>query len=127
MRGDSPAPIAPEAVVTFDRLDGFHVLRSFGDVRGEAVVPRNFLRATFRTLGSFIGLGSLEYLTDAERARSDALAALLGNAKAMGANGIVRLRFDASEQSDGSTCVRAYGEAMLLDPPPGYADGMFQR
>ena len=37
----------------------------------------------------------------------------------LGANGIVKLRFDAREQSDGSTRVAAYGEALLLDPAPG--------
>ncbi len=115
------SPIAPEAVVTFDRLDGFDVLQSLGDVRGEAVVARNFFRATFRTIGSLIGISAAECLTDAERGRAVALAALLHNAKSLGANGIVKLRFDAGEQSDGSTRVTAYGAAVLLDPAPGFA------
>lgn len=113
------APIAPEAVVTFDRLDGFEVVRSFGTVRGEAILPHSFIRATFRTIGTLIGMKESEFLTDAERARADALAALRDNARGLGANGIVKLRFDAREQSDGSTRVAAYGEALLLDPVPG--------
>ncbi|GAC1303933.1 MAG: hypothetical protein NVSMB19_14340 [Vulcanimicrobiaceae bacterium] len=120
MLAASAGAIAPEAVVTFDRLDGFAVLHSFGDVSGEAIVPRSFIRATVRTIGTLIGFGVAEYLTDAERARAQALAALLGNARALGANGVVKLRFDANEQSDGSTRVTAYGEAMLLDPAPGF-------
>ncbi len=111
--------IAPEAVVTFERLEGFRIVTSFGFVRGEAVTPGNFLRATFRTLGSFIGFGPVEYLTAAERARSGSLAALLGEAERKGANGVVRLHFDASERQDGSTRVLAYGEAVLLEPMPG--------
>jgi len=113
--------IAPEAVVTFDRLVGFDVLRSFGEVRGEAIVPRSFFRATVRTIGLLIGSNAAEVLTEAERARAEALAALLADARALGANGIVKLRFDAREQSDGSTRVTAHGEAMLLDPAPGFA------
>jgi len=111
--------IAPEAVVTFDQLDGFRVVKSLGLVRGEAVAPRNFLRSTFRSIGSFIGLAPVDYLSDAERARTESLAQLLGNAESLGANGVVALQFDASEQGDGSTRVRALGEAVLLDPQPG--------
>jgi len=113
--------IAPEAVVTFDRPDGFRIVQSFGLVRGEAVTPRNFLRSTFRSIGSFIGLAPVDYLSDAERARTESLAELLGQAEGLGANGVVGLQFDASEQVDGSTRVRALGEAVLLEPQPGFA------
>lgn len=114
--------IAPEAVVTFDRLEGFVVVTSFGDVRGEAVAPRNLLRSTFRSLGAFMGFVPVDYLSDAERARSESIAALLGEAEGRGANGVMRLHFDASEQSDGSTRVLAYGEAVLLEPVPRRAE-----
>ena len=120
MRG-AELTIAPEAVMTFDAPVGFAVVRSLGDVRGEVVVPRNIIRATFRTIGAIIGLSPNDILTDAERARTEALDALLGNAHALGANGVVKLRFDAIEHSDGSTHVTARGEAMLLDPSPGFA------
>ncbi len=113
--------IAPEAVVTFKRLDGFAVVKSFGTARGEAITSRNLLRATFRSLGSFMGFTPVDFLTDADRARSESLAALLEAAERMGANGIVGLHFEASERGDGSTQVRAFGEAVLLEPSPGFA------
>jgi uncharacterized protein YbjQ (UPF0145 family) len=107
--------IPPEAVVTFDRVDGFRVVKSFGYAYGQATRPRNLLRATFRSIGAFIGLAPVEYLTDAERARADCLSALLRKAEATGANGILGLQFQASEQPDGSTRVLAFGEAVLLE------------
>jgi uncharacterized protein YbjQ (UPF0145 family) len=110
--------IAPESVVTFERVDGFRVVKSFGYAYGQATRPRNVLRATFRSIGAFIGLAPVEYLTDAERARADSLAELLRKAEATGANGIIGLQFQASETSDGSTRVLAFGEAVLLDPLP---------
>ena len=110
--------IAPDAVVTFERIDGYRVIRSFGFAYGHASRPRNVLRATFRSIGVFIGLAPMEYLTDAERARADSLAALLRKAEATGANGILGLQFQASETADGSTRVLAFGEAVLLEPPP---------
>jgi uncharacterized protein YbjQ (UPF0145 family) len=111
--------VVPEAVVTFESLDGFEVVRSCGTARGEAAVPRNLLRATFRTIGSFIGFTPIDYLTDAERARRESLAALVSAAEALGANGVIRLRFTVNELGDGSTTVVAIGEALVLNPSPG--------
>jgi uncharacterized protein YbjQ (UPF0145 family) len=110
--------IARAALVTFADADGFRVVRSFGEARGETHFPQSVLRATFRTIGLFIGLAPAEYLTDAERARGACIAALLYDAERLGANGVVGLHFEAFEHG-GGTRVVAYGEAVLLDPPPG--------
>jgi uncharacterized protein YbjQ (UPF0145 family) len=111
--------IAPEAVVTFEKIDGYRVVKSYGYAYGHASRPRNMLRATFRSIGAFIGLAPIEYLTEAERARAECLAALIRKAERMGANGILGLQFQASEAADGSTRVLAFGEAVVLDPAPG--------
>ncbi len=108
--------VSPESVVTFDRVDGFRVIASFGIAYGVASRPRNMFRNTFRSIGSFIGLAPIEYLTDAERAREDSLLNLRANADAAGANGVINLRFEATETSDGATQVLARGEAVLLEP-----------
>ena len=110
--------ISPDAIVTFERVDGFRIVKSFGYLYGAATRPRNVLRATFRSIGVFIGLAPMEYLTDAERARAECLTVLLGKAEAAGANGIIGLQFQASETPDGSTRVLAFGEAVLLEPTP---------
>ena len=107
--------ISPESVVTFERVDGYRIVKSFGYAYGQATRPRSVLRATFRSIGAFIGLAPIEYLTDAERARADCLAALLRKAEVTGANGIIGLQFQASETPDGSTRVLAFGEAVLLE------------
>ncbi|GAC1529119.1 MAG: hypothetical protein NVS2B8_16610 [Vulcanimicrobiaceae bacterium] len=112
------ASLAPEAVMTFDVPDGFTLVHSLGDVRAQAIVPRNFIRATFRTIGTLIGLSPTEVLTDAERGRNEALDTLLGIAGEVGANAVLALRFEAYENPDGSTLVAASGEAVILDPAP---------
>jgi hypothetical protein len=76
-----PQMIAPDAVVTFERVDGFRIVKSFGYAYGQASRPRNFLRATFRSIGAFIGLAPVEYLTDAERSRTECLAELVRKAE----------------------------------------------
>ncbi len=113
--------IRPEAVVTFDAPSGFRIVRSFGTAYGRATRPRSFLRATFRSIGAFIGVVAHDYITEAERGRDEWISELIENAEQLGANGIVKLKFQASEQSDGTTRVLAFGEAVLLDPEPGAA------
>jgi uncharacterized protein YbjQ (UPF0145 family) len=110
--------IALESVVTFEKVDGFRIVRRLGYAHGQAMRPKNMLRATFRSIGAFIGLAPIEYLTEAERARADCLLALVAKAEKLGANGVVGLQFQASEAADGSTRVLAFGEAVWLEPQP---------
>jgi uncharacterized protein YbjQ (UPF0145 family) len=106
--------IAHEDVVTFDELEGYRTVRSFGYVSGIASRPRNRLRSTFRSLGMLIGLSAGEFLTDAEQLRTDALQGLRRRADALGANAVVGLQFYVSESSDGSCKVVAFGKAVLV-------------
>jgi len=108
--------IAKENLVTLDVPDGFRVLASFGRVTGSATRPHNMLRATFRSIGAFIGLAPIEYLTDAERAREEALEDLRQKAAALGADAVIKIRFEAVEAADASTQVLVYGEAVRLAP-----------
>lgn len=114
-RGLPAQMIAKEAMVTLDRVEGYRVVRSFGRVTGSAARPQNLFRATFRSIGALVGLAPVEYLTDAERAREEALDALARSAEAVGANAVIDLRFRATEGADGSTRVLADGEAVVLD------------
>lgn len=106
--------IAKEDLVTLDVPDGFLVVATLGPVSGTASRPHNMLRATFRSIGAFIGLAPIEYLTDAERAREEALGQVLDKAADLGADAVIKIRFDAFEQADGSTHVLARGEAVRL-------------
>lgn len=113
--GHNKTVIAKENLVTLDVPDGFRVLRNFGRVTGSATRPHNMLRATFRSIGAFIGLAPIEYLTDAERAREEALEDLRTKAAPLGADAVIKIRFEAVEQPDGSTIVMATGEAVRLE------------
>lgn len=106
--------IANDDVVTFEQLDGYRTLRSFGYVSGAAARPRNRLRSTFRSLGMLIGLASAEFLSDAEQLRNQALEALRRRADAVGANAVIGLQFYVSEGSDGSCEVVAFGQAVSV-------------
>ncbi|MFN2527633.1 MAG: heavy metal-binding domain-containing protein [Candidatus Baltobacteraceae bacterium] len=105
--------IAREAIVTVDQIDGFRIVKTLGYVHGQAVRPRDIVRATFRSIGAFIGLAPIEYLTDAERAREEALEAMRERADVLGANGVIKVEFQITESADG-TKVLCYGQAIVL-------------
>lgn len=107
--------IARDDVVTFERVEGFRTVGSFGSVAGSASRPRNWLRSTFRSLGMLIGLSPGELLGDAEQLRGDALDDLRRRAERLGANAVVGLQFFVSERDDGSCEVVARGQAVLVD------------
>jgi uncharacterized protein YbjQ (UPF0145 family) len=106
--------IARDDLVTFDQLEGYRTVRSFGHVSGTASRPRNRLRSTFRSLGMLIGLASSEFLSDAEQLRNEALEALRRRADALGANAVIALQFFVSEDEDGSCEVVAFGTAVAV-------------
>ncbi len=106
--------IAAHDVVTLDRLDGYRTTNTFGYVSGIASRPRNRLRSTFRSLGMLIGLASVEFLSDAEQLRKEALEALRERADALGANAVIGLQFFVSEGGDGSCEVVAFGRAVCV-------------
>ena len=108
--------IAREAVVTFDRPDGFRVVRSLGRAVAEASRPPSLLRVLRQTFAMLMGSVASEVRGEAERARDECIAALLERADALGANGVVGLRFESVEPGDGSIVVRASGEAVVLEP-----------
>lgn len=109
--------VAPESVVTLDRIDGFRVVTALGYAHGEATRPRDIVRSTFRSIGAFIGLAPIEYLTDAERAREESLDQMRRHAETMGANGIINVQFQTFEGAEG-TKVMCYGQAVILERQP---------
>ena len=106
-----------ENIVTLERVEGFSIVRTLCYVHGDAARPRDIVRATFRSIGAFIGLAPIEYLTDAERAREEALEKMRKAAQTMGANGIISVQFQTSEGGK-ETTVMCYGQAVILEPLP---------
>jgi uncharacterized protein YbjQ (UPF0145 family) len=109
-----PAPSDAPNLVTFEDLDGYRTVRSFGYISGAATRPRNRLRATFRSLGMLIGLAGTEFLSDAEQLRSEALEALRRRADSLGADAVIGLQFYVADGADGSCQVVAFGKAVSL-------------
>ena len=113
-----------DAVRSFDHsnvtaafeLPNLVITRNYGIVRGIIVRSRSVvgqIGAGFQTL--FGGNISL-YTELCERARLDAYELMILHASQLGANGVIGVRYDATEITSGVTEVLCYGTAVTVVP-----------
>lgn len=96
-------------------IEGYKTKKNLGVVRG--IVVRS--RSLFGTLGAMIQTlfgGNITLYTElCEKTRNDAFEIMIAHAKELGANGIIGIRYDATEIMGGVTEVIAYGTAVILE------------
>jgi len=101
-------------------IDGYRVRKTFGLVRGITVRSRSIFGTLGGQLQSLVG-GNITLFTElCEKTRNEAFEMMLQHAKAVGANAVIGVRYDATEVMQGVTEVLCYGTAVLLEPvaPP---------
>ena len=97
-------------------LDGYRTTRTLGVVRGVTVLSRSILGTIGASLQTLVG-GNITLLTElCEKTRADAFELVLQQARSLGANAVVGLRYDATEVMDGVTEVLCYGTAVIVAP-----------
>lgn len=105
----------PVLVATTERPAGYQVRQTLGQVFGVVVRSRGLggnIMAGVRSLG---GGEIVEYTRLVEDTRRHAIDRMVENARAMGANAVVMMRFDSSEMGKTMTEVVAYGTAAIID------------
>ena len=111
-----PDAIDPAMTTTAFSLDGYRTTKTLGIVRGVTVRSRSILGTIGASLQTLVG-GNITLLTElCEKTRADAFALVLEHARALGANGAVGVRYDATEVMDGVTEVLCYGTAVVVTP-----------
>ena len=106
---------APLLVTTTERPAGYEVKQTLGQVFGVVVRSRGLggnIMAGLRSLG---GGEIFEYTRLVEDTRRHAIDRMVENARAMGANAVVMMRFDSSELGQAMTEVVAYGTAAIIE------------
>ena len=102
-------------VVTTEEVSGHRIVEMKGQVFGLVVRSRGLggnIMAGLRSLG---GGEITEYTELLEDARRHAVDRMIENARAMGANAVVMMRFDSSELGQTMTEVVAYGTAAIIE------------
>lgn len=114
---EEPKPgIESHMVTTAFTLDGYHIERSLGIVRGIIVRSRSLFGTLGAGLQTLVG-GDITLFTNLrEETRSHAFERMSQQAAALGANAVVGMRYDATEVMQGVTEVLCYGTAVLAKP-----------
>lgn len=103
-------------VVTTENLTGYTVREVKGQVFGVVVRSRGLGGNIVAGLRSIVGGEIKEYTALLEEARRHATDRMVENARLMGANAIVMMRFDSSEIGQTMSEIVAYGTAVWADP-----------
>ena len=102
-------------IVTTNDAPGYRVVRTLGLVRGITVRSRNAISDMVGGLQSMLGGRVETYVRLAETSRAEALQEMVEHARAMGANAVIGMRYEANEIMEGVTEVLAYGTAVVVE------------
>ncbi len=103
-------------VATTENIANHRIQETLGQVFGVVVRSRGLGGNLMAGLRSIVGGEIVEYTRMLEEARRHAIDRMVENARLMGANGVVMLRFDSSEMGQTMSEVVAYGTAVILEP-----------
>ena len=102
-------------VTTTENVVGYRVKEVKGQVFGVVVRSRGLGGNIMAGLRSIVGGEITEYTQLLEEARRHAVDRMVQNAQAMGANGIIMMRFDSSEIGQVMSEIVAYGTAAVVE------------
>ncbi len=114
-----PPQIHSLPVTTTFTIEGYRIVQYLGLVRGIIVRAPTISQGILGGLKSIVGGRIGAYTEMCEQARQNAYDTLIDHARAVGANAIVGLRYDASEIGQGATEVLCYGTAVIIQPVQG--------
>ena len=105
-------------VTTSNEVIGFQVTEYLGVVRGIVVRSPGIARGIIGGLKQIVGGNIGQFAHVCEQARSQAYQLMMDHAKEMGADAVIAMRYDATEFSQATTEVLAYGTAVKIAPYP---------
>ena len=106
-------------VTTTFTIEGYRIKQYLGVVRGLIVRAPTISQGILGGLKSIIGGNIGAYTEMCEQARQQAYDLLIDHARAVGANAVVGLNYDASEigsKGTSATEVLCYGTAVVIEP-----------
>jgi uncharacterized protein YbjQ (UPF0145 family) len=109
----------PMRTVTMDGIAGQRTVTTLGFVLGLAIRSRGLggnIMAGLDALGNGSALG--EYRDDLAAVRREAIAQMEAEARDLGANAIVGVRFDTAAVGHDMSEIVAYGTAVVIEPNP---------
>jgi uncharacterized protein YbjQ (UPF0145 family) len=105
-------------IITADRVTGKQVVRTLGLVRGNTIRARHIGKDIMAVMRNIVGGEVSEYTKLLAESREQALDRMVEEARGLGANAIISLRFSTSMIMGGSAELLAYGTAVVLEDEP---------
>ena len=102
-------------VTTQDEFADYQIVETIGLVKGNTIRARHIGKDILAGLRTIIGGEITEYTKMLAESREQSLDRLMEQAKNMGADGVVCLRFTTSAVMQGSAELLAYGTAVKLE------------
>lgn len=102
--------------VTSDQIPGRKIKRVLGLVRGNTIRARNLGHDIMAALRNLAGGEITDYTKMVAESREQALDRMTAEAKALGADAIVCIRFTTNSMMQGAAELLAYGTAVELEP-----------
>ena len=101
-------------VVTTDKIHGKEIVETLGLVRGNTIRARHIGRDIIAVFRNIVGGEITEYTKLIAESREQALDRMLDEARALGANAVVNVRFTTSVLAAGAAELLVYGTAVKV-------------
>ena len=102
-------------LTNIETVPGRRVLQHFGLVQGSTIRAKHFGRDFAAGLKNIVG-GELKGYTELlQESRAEATGRMVAQARDLGANAIVNVRFTTSSVAQGASEILAYGTAVLVE------------
>jgi len=102
-------------ISTTAEIHGRAIVRTLGLVRGNTIRARHVGRDIVASLRNLVGGEISEYTKLLAEAREQALDRMLDEARQLGANAVVEVRFSTSEVMSAAAELLAYGTAVVIE------------
>jgi len=102
-------------ITTTDTFTGKKIVRTIGWVKGNTIRARHLGKDIMAMMRGLVGGEIIEYTKMMAEAREEAIARLIEDAEAQGANAVVGLRFSTSLVMQNASEILAYGTAVVVE------------
>ena len=102
-------------VVTTQYIAGFDVSKTLGMVRGSSIRARHVGRDLIASLRNLAGGELYEYTKLLAEAREQAIDRMIEEARVLGADAVLAVRFQSAEVTRGAAEMVCYGTAVKLE------------
>ncbi len=102
-------------LVTSDEIPGKRITKVFGLVKGNTIRARHIGRDVMAKLRNLAGGEIVEYTKMMAESREQAIDRMIQEAKALGANAVVTVRFTTASMMENAAELLVYGTAVFVE------------